>query len=81
MFKTVEQLKEFIMWAKTQQIKQVKIKGVDVTFSDLALVEQYEMNKSQSSVLGSVQEMIGSMPRTEEQLKKEEEDLLFHSSQ
>lgn len=72
MFTTIDQLKEFIIWAKSEKIQQVKVNNVEVTFSTLALIEDTPI--SQSLKL--------SPPNTTdaEKLKQEENDLLFHSS-
>lgn len=76
MFKDVSELQAFILWAKAQKIVQVKIDKIEVTFSGYAFLDD-SVATSQS---GTLSEAISSVPKTEEQLKQEELDLLYHSS-
>ncbi len=40
MFKTAEELKSFIEWAREQRIKSVKVGTVHVEFSELAFISE-----------------------------------------
>ena len=74
MFKTVEELKEFIEWAKTQQIQKVKLKGVEVEFSPYTFLPNIdtlpELSNGGASTLADLEPVDPT----------EEEELLFHSS-
>lgn len=74
MFKTIQELKEFIEWAKTQQIQKVKLKGVEVEFSSYTFLPSLEQLPELSN--GGASTLADLEPLDE----KEEEDLLFHSS-
>lgn len=76
MFKDAEELKEFVIWAKSQGIQHVKVQDIEITFSNYAMLQTFE---SQSPSVG-VKEMAASQPKTEEEIRLEEEELLFHSS-
>lgn len=39
MFKDIEQIKSFIIWAREQKIKKIKLKGIEVEISDLAFID------------------------------------------
>jgi hypothetical protein len=76
-FKDVSELKEFIIWAKSQKIQALKVGEVEVHFGAGALIDSSAIN---DALLGSEEQ---PAPVTEEQvkaLKKEELDILFHSS-
>ena len=74
MFKDVEELKQFVIWARDQKIQQVKVGEVEVTFSALALLSDEDTRKLTIPLSG--------IPAQSdlERMKKEEEDLLYHSS-
>lgn len=75
MFKTPDDLKAFLTWAKDQKIKSVSVAddGVKVEFSDLAFVPE---DAFQDLTNGGP----STLAETEPIDPKEEEDLLFHSS-
>lgn len=75
MFKTADELKEFIEWAKTQQIQKVKLKGVEVEFSAYAFVPGLTSDLPELSNGGA-----STLADLEPVDKDEEEELLFHSS-
>jgi hypothetical protein len=39
MFKTVDELKEFVIWARSQKVKQIKVDNIEVVMSDMAFIE------------------------------------------
>lgn len=39
MFKNTEDLKDFIIWSKSQKIKRIKLDAIEVEFSDIAHLE------------------------------------------
>ena len=73
MFKTPEQLKEFILWAKEHKLKRVKVGTIEVEISDLAFIESLDALPSQ------IESKVGGQPG-EEADKKEEDDLLYWST-
>lgn len=74
-FDNLEEIKSFLIWAKEQGVRRAKVGDLEVEFSDMAMVVQYQDKLSPTAGLGAILQ-----PKSEEQLKKEEEDLLFHSS-
>lgn len=71
MIKTVTELKELLLWAKSEKIKSLKLGDMQVEFSDLGLIE-------------SVQDLSGPaqsprLPNGNAQAN-EDEELLFYSS-
>lgn len=77
MFKTVDELKEFLMWAKEQRISEVKVGETHIVFSSLALMDTLPPNSPASLNLA---EAISQVKKTPEQLAKEEDDLLYASA-
>lgn len=73
MFKSPSELQEFIVWAKEQKIKRVKVDNIEFEISDLALIEGIEPLVSQTPTSAS------SAPE-QEAAKKEEDDLLYWST-
>lgn len=72
MFKTVDDLKEFLIWAKTQGIQSIKAKGVEVHYSALSLIPAETLKEltDGSATLGDL----------EPDNKKEDEELTYWSS-
>lgn len=76
LFKDTQALKDFIVWAKAEKIKRFKVDNVEIEISDYGLIGdllQSGLSESTTAPLSEVQ-------KTPEQIQKEEEDLLFHSS-
>ena len=85
MFKTVEDLKDFILWAKDQKIQEVHVGKTVVVFSALALTEDLYGSAdyaSPPSPKTSTEEKDTSRTLLDEppETAKEEEDLLFYSA-
>lgn len=73
MFKSVEELKAFLEWAKGQNIEQVKVADIEIKFSALAVIPTESLKEMTS---GSANTLVD-----DEQMSKEEyEEILFHSS-
>lgn len=74
MFKTVDELKAFIEWAKSQQIQKVKLKGVEVEFGPYVHLPNLdglpELTNGGASTLADLEPVD----------EKEDEAALFHSS-
>ena len=68
MLQTIDELKSFIEWAKSQKLKAVKVGEIQFEFSDLALV--VESNTVPSETL----------PDQAQLSPEEEEKLLYWSS-
>ena len=47
MFTTLSELKEFVIWAKEQKLKRVRIKDIEIEISDIALVDDLMTSTSQ----------------------------------
>ncbi len=83
MFKTVEQLKEFIIWAKDQKVQEVHVGKVVVVFSALALTESlynepehYDTQKPQTEERDTSKTLVDDEPEAADN----EDDLLYYSS-
>lgn len=81
MFKSTDEIKQFILWCKEEKVQQFQIGEVAVVLSNLALVE------SELGTSGAGEERNSSKTYSDdadadsaEMSKKEQDDLLFHSS-
>jgi hypothetical protein len=72
MFKSIEELKSFIIWAKQNQLSSVKVGEFQVEISQIGILES-----SGHLAPTDKSKPIPSIPKTEED---EDEDLLFWSS-
>lgn len=84
MFKTVAQLKEFILWAKAQKIQQISVGKTVVVFSDYALAETVsnELDRQYSpSTPTEERDTSRTLTDDEPEMADDEDALLFHSSQ
>jgi hypothetical protein len=82
MIKTVSELKEFIVWAKSQKVKSVKLGDIHVELSDLALISDLQDISSSEAISQkdlSVPASSPKLPGGNAQLS-EEEELLFYST-
>lgn len=81
MIKTVDELKELILWAKSEKVKSLKIGDIIIEMSDLALIEDIQAKPEQanSKVTASVTTFMEDMASTGN--KKEDEELLYWSAQ
>lgn len=74
MFKTVDQLKDFITWARTQGLKRAKVGSIEIELSELAFEAPSEPEPTKSF------ENTDTMTDTEEMSKEEYDKILFHST-
>lgn len=63
---SIEQFKEFVIWAKSQGIKHFALEGVEIAFSDMHLIPVESVNPSPT--------------KTEDELRKEDDETLYWSS-
>lgn len=73
MLDSISELEKFIKFAVENRVKRFKINDIEVELSEYAHLER--IAASPVPGLDPIK-----LPKTEEQLKQEEEDLLFHSS-
>ena len=75
MFKTIEELKSFIEWSKTNKLRSFKCQEVEFELSELSFLpdnnEFNEIKLDDSKVMSDIQQEI---------TPEEYNDLLFHSS-
>lgn len=72
MFKTPEDLKEFITWARSLRIKSLHVGEVRVEFSELAFVDSIEATELKESS----KTLVDDSPEQ----SKEDEELLYWST-
>ena len=81
MFKTVKELKEFILWAKREKIQALNINGVQVEFHQAALLEDvYNVQQTPDLSNESVLDQQEAAILAENKQLEDDESLLFHSS-
>ena len=68
----VNEIKELITWAKMQKIASFQYQDLAVTFSPLAFIDEPVVQTREQEIVES--------KRTAEELKKDEDDILFHST-
>jgi O-succinylbenzoate synthase len=73
MFSNIDQIKEFLEWAKSQGIQAVKVADIEVSFSPLAFLPQEDLKEITNA--GSA-----TLAETDPNQAAEDEELLFHSS-
>ena len=76
MFDTIQDLQEFILWCRDQQIKAVQVGETKVEFSDYAFLEKV----SQFSEAVEKRELADQNEAEKRDLAAEDEDLLFWST-
>lgn len=76
MFKDVSELKDFIKWAKKEKLSKVKAGGIEFEISSLGLLDEDQKTDMNSAI----SKALGLAPISPEEATKEDEDLLFHSS-
>lgn len=82
MFNTIEEVKQFILWAKKNKLHSVDINGVKFEISPYAFIDtlgEVESTLTEEPTEAPSNEELEIMQ--EEFQSKEDEDLLFHSSQ
>jgi hypothetical protein len=76
MFKDISELKEFIKWAKAEKVVRVKTEQVEFEISALGLIDE----ESSRNMEDSISKALGLTPSNPNEAMKDDEDLLFHSS-
>lgn len=69
MIKSIDELKDLIRWVKQEGVSSFKVDGIEVHFTALAVLPKYLQN-----------DIKDEPPQSEEELKKLEDELLFHSA-
>lgn len=81
MFKTVDQLKEFIIWAKKQKVQEVHVGKVVILFSTLALTEDLTSEPDyEPKPTTEERDTSKTLVDDEPEQPDNEEELLFYSS-
>jgi hypothetical protein len=73
MVKSIEELKNLIIWAKEQKLKSLKLADIHIEISDLALVESLNNQVNETSE----QTDKSALEATTEQAKEEQDDLYW----
>lgn len=73
MFKNVQEVKEFLLWAQKNNIKRVKLAEVEAEFSTLVPIQDEKLVELVDSITGT-----SSIEATQD--NKEDEELLFWSA-
>lgn len=74
MFKDINELKEFLIWCRSQKVKKVMLEtGTSVEFSDLAFVEDLQTD-SKEMFLGSKSTLMDTLKPNQ---KEDDEDLFW----
>lgn len=81
MINSIEELKEFILWAKSQKVKSIKLGDINVEMSDLAFIGDFqdlgtpEREKQMPDI--SVPPTSPRLPEGNQQSKEEDEELYW----
>lgn len=73
MFKSIDELKAFILWAKKNQLSSVKVGDIQVEISQIGILES-----SGHLVPTDKSKPMPNLPKTEE--KEDDDELLYWSS-
>ena len=82
-FENIEEIKEFLVWAKSERIKKIEVAGISAEFSDLAFVGDFaDLSNDKSTTTAELSSSTTPTDIQEEPVNNEEtdEDLLFHSA-
>lgn len=81
MLKNLEDLKQFVLWCKSNKIKAFKNNDIEFELSDLAFVEAF-INNEPGDILKDVDlPDSDTFAEMDPEGKQEDEDLLYWSSQ
>jgi hypothetical protein len=81
MIKSIDELKEFILWSKSQKVKSIKVGDIVIEISDLAFIEGFqdlgtsEPDKKTPDI--SVPSTSTRLPDGNQQPAEEDEDLYW----
>ena len=76
MIKDLNELKVFILWAKSQRIKSLELDGVKFELSDLAFIDQFNEANANDKLETAVDK---SKFESEQQNNEDDEDLYWSS--
>ena len=74
MFKTTQELQDFILWCQQAKIKAVKVGDMEVQFSDLAFIDTISQIAQEAEERATSKTMVDTAP------DESDEDLLFWSA-
>lgn len=75
---TIEQIKELIIWAKSEKVKILEVSGIRVEFTELAFIDQIQGLEMGQSANPEV--TVSTKTFADEIANEDDEELLFHSS-
>jgi len=75
LFKTVDELKAFIKWCKSEHLNNVTVEGVSFQFSDTRILTAESMSNLDNAMINS------SKPDQIQSDSKTDEELLYWSAQ
>lgn len=81
MFKTIEDVKAFIDWARTKGIKSASIGDVAFEISDITYAMNVSNQESTPERASEEKDTLKTLMETLETDEKEDEELLYYSSQ
>jgi hypothetical protein len=74
MFKTTQELQDFLLWCQQAKIKAVKVGDMEVQFSDLAFIDVISQIAPQNEERETSKTLVDTAP------DESDEDLLFWSA-
>jgi hypothetical protein len=78
MITDINELKEFILWAKAQKVKSIKLGEIHIELSDLALIEGLSEQSAEAVTRDlSVPPSSPRLPNGNAQANEDDEDLFF----
>jgi hypothetical protein len=80
MIKTVDELKDLILWAKEQRIAELDVAGVSVKFSPLAFIGDYADVSEAKTPTNENITVTGALTPDQGTDPKDDEDLLLWSA-
>lgn len=82
MFKTTDELKSFILWAKSTKVLQLKVGDIEVIFAPHALQDANEpdLTSPVATKTGTEEKNTSKLLVDDMQADIDDEELLFHSA-
>lgn len=80
MFKTTEELKQFILWCKNNKIKTFTTPSASFELSELAFIEHLNESQMEEKTSEAMDTTLIDTAKQELEEEDEKEDLLFWSS-
>lgn len=78
MFKSAQEIKDFIIWCQKNKVKSFKQGDVAFEVSEIAFVDQLNASQMEEKVSEAMDETL--VDTAKQELDKEEDDLLFWST-